>query len=638
MPTGGSAETREEPALVKTISLSISIDEFNQQREALRLELAARYNVDPSLVTLEAQAGSVQITLTIATTNGTSAPVSIDTLTQAVEQVDDATLAASITTVVGTTVSVTSQNATTSSVQVTVETSCPRGKWCTAGVVVGCPAGTYNNLVGQTDQRACRACPDGSQSKPNSTDISQCECEANYERIVDNATHMKCWCKAGFSLEKGSCKACPVGQWKGTVGDDSCNSCPLSDPLTDNTDAVTVKEGATSAANCTCPAQYFANVTSARLASGAPFTCVPCRSIWAISGLAMTECEHRGITLDSVPVVAGMWRESATSRHVRQCRILASGGEEDSHSSCLGGDMSVEDHSPCAEGYTGPLCELCEDTYYGGKGAPCTECSDAPLMAVLWPVFALFGALALVCAVLIRFRKSDRVVGVLKRLSTASMTVIDNASADSTLRSSLKASAKATLEDKVTDEVTRTDVAEEGKKEDPIARRVRKLGAFAQSFGVKLRILIALYQVLTQLGVTFSITQPTFYSQMIAQVRPPTEQGTLCQCARSDGPVFDARPPGVGDQPQHPDAAARVPRAVHRKVLLHTARQHHLPHRPRRHLCELLLRPQALQHALRAHRRRLPRRLLVLHPLFSLPLRLRHHLQILCRPLLRRAR
>ena len=61
---------------VSTISLSISIDDFHLHREALRLQLAAQYGVDASLVTLEAAPGSVQLTVTIATTNGTSASTS----------------------------------------------------------------------------------------------------------------------------------------------------------------------------------------------------------------------------------------------------------------------------------------------------------------------------------------------------------------------------------------------------------------------------------------------------------------------------------------------------------------------------------------------------------------------------------
>jgi hypothetical protein len=138
MPIGGSAETRAVPAVVKSIGVSVSIDEFQRQRQSLLLPLAAQYGVDPSLVTLEVVPGSVQLTLTIAATNGTSVPMPIDALIQAVNQVSDATLATSIGEVMNTNVSVISQNTTTGTVLVTIETPCEKGQWCTAGLVVNC--------------------------------------------------------------------------------------------------------------------------------------------------------------------------------------------------------------------------------------------------------------------------------------------------------------------------------------------------------------------------------------------------------------------------------------------------------------------------------------------------------------------
>jgi hypothetical protein len=514
------AETRPQPALVKSISLDITIDDFNQHRDALLLNFSAQYGVDPSLVTLEAAPGSVQLTLTIATTNGTSAPVPIAELAQAVERIDDATLAASIGAVMGTSVTVSSQNATMTSVLVTIETTCSKGRWCTAGEIIDCTPGTYNDLTGQTDARACQPCPPYSSSPAASTDVTDCACQADRERRMVNGT-VECLCTAGFQLNlvNDACQACPVGTYKTTAGNSACTSCPLKSPTTNNKDATTRGEGATAATDCTCPIGTFANISSAQLANGsALFACVPCESVRAIASVKATECNRLGVALDSLPVAVGMWRQSSTSLHVRRCATLSSGGVNGTYTTCLGGDISAGD-AQCAKGYKGPLCELCEAQYYGGKGASCTACPSSPVTALLLPLGALAAALVLIGGLLVRYRRKGGLSKLVRRVSGASMTVMDNAASGGSLRTSLASSAKSTMKDAVVKEIEKQEAtSEEEAAEKRRARRLRKLGALAQSCGVKLRILIALYQVLSQLGVTFAITHPTFYSQMIASV------------------------------------------------------------------------------------------------------------------------
>ena len=63
MPTGQSTQTQEVATVTKAMTLDITIDDFVAQREALIDQLAAQYGVDPSLVTLEARAGSVLMTV-----------------------------------------------------------------------------------------------------------------------------------------------------------------------------------------------------------------------------------------------------------------------------------------------------------------------------------------------------------------------------------------------------------------------------------------------------------------------------------------------------------------------------------------------------------------------------------------------
>ena len=156
MPVGQSTQQEDAPAVTKAMTVGISIDDFAAQREALIQRLARQYNVDPSLITLEARAGSVQLIITISTTDGSgNTVVDLATLEQAVAAVDDAALATTIGSVTGTTVTVTSQPAVTSTVTLTVPFVCPAGKWCTAGLMVDCPVGTYNPLEDQDFATAC---------------------------------------------------------------------------------------------------------------------------------------------------------------------------------------------------------------------------------------------------------------------------------------------------------------------------------------------------------------------------------------------------------------------------------------------------------------------------------------------------
>ena len=109
------------------MTLDISIDDFANQREALIQRLAVQYGVDPSLIWLEASAGSVQLTVTITTSDGASNQADFARIQQSIAAANDTALATSIGDVFGTTVSVVSQPPTTADIELEVPFSCPRG-------------------------------------------------------------------------------------------------------------------------------------------------------------------------------------------------------------------------------------------------------------------------------------------------------------------------------------------------------------------------------------------------------------------------------------------------------------------------------------------------------------------------------
>ena len=180
MPVGGSTETQEVEVVEKEMTLDVDCADFDA--DAIKAELAAQYGVDAALITLDIPAGVcrrsrararalVAITFTVEiATSGTGAdgePISVDTadLVAAVETVDDGQLGSALGAALGATVTVASTNVTLATVTKTIALDCPKGKWCTAGLIVPCPVDTYNNLTGQDFATACELCPANSHTE-----------------------------------------------------------------------------------------------------------------------------------------------------------------------------------------------------------------------------------------------------------------------------------------------------------------------------------------------------------------------------------------------------------------------------------------------------------------------------------------
>ena len=340
MPVGSSAVKKEVAVVEKEMSVDISIDDFNEQREAMIAALAKQYGVDPSLIKLEAAAGSLQIRIVIATSTGSAQEV----LLEAVDAIDDAALGTALGTVLGNEsliISSTPPQQTTE--ERTVEFKCPRGQWCTAGLIVDCPIGTYNPLEGQDFATACIRCPDYATTLNHSaTNITECVCQEGFVQRADADGNAKCECDAGYEIVNGvRCAPCGKGTFKELIQNGKCSDCPVDD-------TTTARDGASSESECVCRASFFAK----RNISSGSFNCLACPD--------NTICDEIGVTLDALPVAAQHWRQSADSYEVRQCFT----GE-----ACLGGPNVTRQ---CNQTQTGPYCALCSPGHFGGgDGALC---------------------------------------------------------------------------------------------------------------------------------------------------------------------------------------------------------------------------------------------------------------------------
>jgi hypothetical protein len=220
MPVGQSTITQEIDAVTQQMSLDISIDDFAAHRDALIQQLAAQYSVHSSLLTVAVQPGSVQITITIATTNGTGSALNVSSIVKAINSTTDEAFATSFGEVMNTTVRVTSLPPQRSMVSIEATVSCPRGKWCNAGLVVDCPLNSYNPLLDQYFATACILCPPNSITLHKaSTERGDCRCDAGfYDVNASQAIDDDLFRRTNLTGEPKSmmaavvqCETCPIG-------------------------------------------------------------------------------------------------------------------------------------------------------------------------------------------------------------------------------------------------------------------------------------------------------------------------------------------------------------------------------------------------------------------------------------------
>ena len=194
---GGSTTTEEVETVQKDLTLDLSCAAFDLDK--VKQSLAAQYNVDPLLITLtnpcatrrrarllQSGGSGLTLTITIAATataaDGTqvSSPPVADLLS-AVQSVDDASLGSSLGAALGTAITVTSTAATQATITRTVESVCPPGFWCTAGLTVACEVGFYNPTTNANNQSACLQCPEHATTLgASATGLSQCLCDVRY--------------------------------------------------------------------------------------------------------------------------------------------------------------------------------------------------------------------------------------------------------------------------------------------------------------------------------------------------------------------------------------------------------------------------------------------------------------------------
>ena len=122
----------------------------------------------------------------------------------------------------------------------------------------------------------------------------------------------------------------------------------------DDSRLTTRTSGASSAEECVCEIDYFSVHTT-----GDGLRCVRCPN--------GANCTSVGLSLTTLPLEAGAWRYSNTSRRVSTCRAP---------SACPGGAFlqpwdAAHAMAPCATGHRGVLCDSCDPGFFRGPAEVC---------------------------------------------------------------------------------------------------------------------------------------------------------------------------------------------------------------------------------------------------------------------------
>ena len=154
---------------VVEVQMTLNMDCADFDITVIKLTLAEQYKVDVELISLDDPCSrrrarslatltlTIQIASTATAADGSTltAPPAANILA-AVQQIDDSSLTLTLGVALGATITVTSTPPKQAMVTRTLSVVCPKGKWCTAGLIVDCPLGSYNNITGQDFATACK--------------------------------------------------------------------------------------------------------------------------------------------------------------------------------------------------------------------------------------------------------------------------------------------------------------------------------------------------------------------------------------------------------------------------------------------------------------------------------------------------
>ncbi|GMI00563.1 hypothetical protein TrLO_g8323 [Triparma laevis f. longispina] len=202
----------------------------------------------------------------------------------------------------------------------------------------------YSN---QTNAIECESCTAGYTSAAKN---AECECKPTFASTIDPITNQRgCTCEPGYFLDNGICIQCQNGFFKTTYGTGVCKSC----------DKYAVK----GAIQTSLPASTNHSPTG------------PCPE--------GVDCSVAGSNITSLNIEHGYWRCSQFSYAVEKCY-----NDMACRPNVTQDNLNLDNNAYCTEGHTGPLCNICQDTYVMSVTGVCKTCNGKLFVPTELIIFA----------------------------------------------------------------------------------------------------------------------------------------------------------------------------------------------------------------------------------------------------------
>ncbi|GMH83062.1 hypothetical protein TrST_g8014 [Triparma strigata] len=297
------------------------------------------------------------------------------------------------------------------------KTGCSR---CPAGKISGlsstgctsCDAGKYAESESRSE---CTKCPDYQTSSAGS---STCECKETF--LNTSNPDKPCSCAPGTTLENGVCVSCAAGFYKSSTSLDACINCNKFAIK----GAVQSSQPASLPLSCICSRGDFRVLEPPFANSTQIGQCKPCPE--------GTRCQEvgAGVTIEDLPLQQGFWRSGLNSSNVVKCYIKEACSQ--SPSSKTGNSTNPIDDQ-CADGHTGPVCNVCIPDYAMSVLGKCETCNnDNFYIPTESSIFMAVLAAILIATIIVYFKRKrgrDRLQQFRKRKhrSKASSSTISSA-------------------------------------------------------------------------------------------------------------------------------------------------------------------------------------------------------------------
>jgi hypothetical protein len=372
---------------------------------------------------------------------------------------------------------------------------CYDGYYCVARTTepTACTAGRYAprpKLGHHDDCVQCSLghyCEAGASSFSNGVQVAPCE-PGRYGSTPGRPDY-KCsgTCEPGYYCPAGSTsgtqQACPAGRYNPRTLLASVDQCELCDvgyycpeaatrpqPCAafnqgEDNPYTTVGSGSASAVDCVCrQGKFGVPRANASQDNGPLVSCVTCRA-------GAANCTAKGVIRHELYVTPDHWRVNINSSVVLECSIP---------DACIGG-INVEEL--CRVGHTGPFCGVCDitdpaDKYYKQVSGECASCNDTSGAFV-----PIIGFVAVLVVVIVLMRQVEHM--------------------------------KKTLDAK-TEEQKAKDTSQATAVKEVVIMAKEVVDEKLKKIGRRLRIFVALWQILGAMGPVYSLRFPPGFTNLLS--------------------------------------------------------------------------------------------------------------------------